>query len=665
MRMLTAAILFVLAIAAASPGLAAGDGDNIAERISRGRVTILTDGVTEASGLMTEMAARLASAVDEEGQIRVLPVLGYGSAASVRDLLYLRGIDLAILNADILEYLRIEGQMPEAERRVRLVTRLADKLAFIAARGEIASFADLKGKRIVTLGADSESHVTARVLLHLAGVEATIIDRDMEGALAALDSGEAAAFVSLGRNPTELQDRLQKVEGVHLIGLPASPEIDRVYRRWRLPANAAPGLVEASGLDTVRVPTVLASFAWRAGHSRKAGVDRFVKALLTTIAEVKAAPGPSIWKSVDMHGEVAGWERYQAAAEVLASLPADAPGIADASPLATTAGEAGVLADLDRLPGLPGGEPGTAETPPVPREVASLSPVEAGGADVTGGTAAGAARPAEVAVLSPEKTADAAFEPTGPAPRLLLSAYGPVADERMPAGGLAIEILNASLGARGAASQEWVAAPAEALARLADGAADVAFPFSRPDCAAVESGAGTGAAAAAALCEGFLFTEEAFSVLDVFFARRDGGFRFTSDADVIGRAICAVEGTDRSVLDASGRGWLAQDLITLVSQPSLEGCLALLESGEVDAVLADELTGRAAIARLGIGEGVDMLVRPVATRDLRAIVAKSNPRAAAIVEEIDRGLRALRARGEFAEIVERQLTLLWSANATQ
>ncbi|MEZ5773222.1 MAG: hypothetical protein R3D33_00495 [Hyphomicrobiaceae bacterium] len=71
------------------------------------------------------------------------------------------------------------------------------------------------------------------------------------------------------------------------------------------------------------------------------------------------------------------------------------------------------------------------------------------------------------------------------------------------------------------------------------------------------------------------------------------------------------------MLDASGRGWLVQDLITLVSQPSLEGCLALLESGEVDAVVADEADrpGRQQ-AGLGIGEGVDMLADSVATRDL-------------------------------------------------
>ena len=63
------------------------------ERINRGTVGIISGGV---AGTYVRVASDLANVLDKGDDLRVLAVLGKGSVQNIDDLLYLRGIDIAI-----------------------------------------------------------------------------------------------------------------------------------------------------------------------------------------------------------------------------------------------------------------------------------------------------------------------------------------------------------------------------------------------------------------------------------------------------------------------------------------------------------------------------------------------------------------------------------------
>src|SRR5258707_12477795 len=82
----------------------------------RGLVSILTDGITEPNGRATQAINELADYGRHTANVRPLPISGHGALANVRDLPYLRGVDLPGLHSDILACLDLTGPNPERRR---------------------------------------------------------------------------------------------------------------------------------------------------------------------------------------------------------------------------------------------------------------------------------------------------------------------------------------------------------------------------------------------------------------------------------------------------------------------------------------------------------------------------------------------------------------------
>ena len=65
------------------------------------------------------IAEELGSVVNDGATRRLVPVIGTGSLGNLIDLKLLRGIDMAILQADILDYAREQKRFPRSEASVR------------------------------------------------------------------------------------------------------------------------------------------------------------------------------------------------------------------------------------------------------------------------------------------------------------------------------------------------------------------------------------------------------------------------------------------------------------------------------------------------------------------------------------------------------------------
>jgi TRAP-type uncharacterized transport system substrate-binding protein len=104
----------------------------------------LAAGLIEGAPL--RLASEMARVVDDGANLHVLPIVTRGPTENLNSLLYLRGVDLAIINSDSMEEYRI--QLPEVRRHVNYLLNLFPSELHIFVRPEIQSLQDLAGKKV-------------------------------------------------------------------------------------------------------------------------------------------------------------------------------------------------------------------------------------------------------------------------------------------------------------------------------------------------------------------------------------------------------------------------------------------------------------------------------------------------------------------------------------
>src|ERR1700687_164135 len=77
--------------------------------VNRGVVELET---ARAAGISVRIAEDLANVIDDGATRRVLPVIGKGALQNLTDLKYLRGIDMAIVQSDVLDYAKDKRLVP-------------------------------------------------------------------------------------------------------------------------------------------------------------------------------------------------------------------------------------------------------------------------------------------------------------------------------------------------------------------------------------------------------------------------------------------------------------------------------------------------------------------------------------------------------------------------
>ncbi len=84
--------------------------------------------------------------LDDGDNMRVLPIVTRGPFDNVYDLLYLRGVDAAIVYGDVLDHFKTKPEFANAWRRINYLLSLFPSEAHVFVRPEIKSIQDLAGK---------------------------------------------------------------------------------------------------------------------------------------------------------------------------------------------------------------------------------------------------------------------------------------------------------------------------------------------------------------------------------------------------------------------------------------------------------------------------------------------------------------------------------------
>ncbi|MGH6814226.1 MAG: hypothetical protein ACREC6_00815, partial [Hyphomicrobiaceae bacterium] len=305
------------------------------ETISASTITILTDGIADPQARLPQAMRELAARLNEGGKWRVLPLLGPGGVANVRDMLYLRGVDLATLNGDIFAYLALSGLYPEARRRIRYVTHLADRKVYLIARKHIASVHELKKRKVVVLGEYSGSHVTARAVFGLLKLDAEFLPLKPDAVLdkTALAGGEAVLL--LGRDLDRLRFDAADWQDLHLLEIPQTPALAKIYGAAEIQNGEVPGLAAGRPVATVKTAALLAALDGNAKQYRYQKLSTFVGAFFAALPELRRHPPATLWQEANIHAVISDWQRFRPAERLSKTIPVYSVGRAAAAPPAS------------------------------------------------------------------------------------------------------------------------------------------------------------------------------------------------------------------------------------------------------------------------------------------------------------------------------------------
>ena len=267
-------------------------------------------------GAPIRLAAEIARVVDDGPNMRVIPIVTRGATENLNSLLYLRGVDRAIINSDALEEYKI--QVPEIQHRVTYLLNLFPSELHIFVRPEIESLQDLVGKKVNfntqgTAAAYSGPLIFSRLGIN---VEKTFIPHQV--ALEQMRKGEMAAVVFITSKPVDAFVRGRWEPGFKFLPVTYESKLEDYYLPAELEASDYPNLIkQGERVSTIAVPTVLVAFNWPAQSNRYQRVARFVDYLFSRIDRLQAPGFDPKWKSINLAATVPGLPRSAAAQEWL------------------------------------------------------------------------------------------------------------------------------------------------------------------------------------------------------------------------------------------------------------------------------------------------------------------------------------------------------------
>jgi TRAP-type uncharacterized transport system substrate-binding protein len=295
-----------------APPMAAGESQ------VRDRVNATTIGL--AGGLLEgapiRFATEIARVVNDGGSTHVLPVVTRGPTENVNDLLYLKGIDAAIINSDSLE--EYKSQVPQIQQRISYLLSLFPSELHIFVRPEIKSLADLAGKKVNFNTQGTAAAYSGPLIFSRLGIEVekTFIPHPV--ALEQMKRGEIAGVVFVTSKPVDAFAKGKWEEGFKFLPVEFGPKFADYYLPTTLESTDYPNLIaKGERIPTISVATILASFNWRPNSPRYGRVTRFVDELFGRIDKLQAPGFDPKWKDVNISARVPGLERFQAAQEWL------------------------------------------------------------------------------------------------------------------------------------------------------------------------------------------------------------------------------------------------------------------------------------------------------------------------------------------------------------
>lgn len=271
----------------------------------------LAAGRTEGAPL--QFAAELARVLDDGDNMRVLPIVTRGPADNIFDLLYLRGVDAAIVYGDILEHFRKTPEIAGITRRINYLMSLFPSEAHVFVRPEIGSLQDLAGKPVNFNTEGTAASYSGPIIFERLGikVDAKFIPHNVAmEEMKKSDKFAATFWISSKPLPPFLKGNFPP--GFKFLPIPYNDKLDYYMPAYLEHADYPALIAEGQRVETIAVPALVAVYEWPRETDRHRRMLRLVDYLFERFPKLQTEPGyhPK-WKDVNLAATVPGWKRFQ------------------------------------------------------------------------------------------------------------------------------------------------------------------------------------------------------------------------------------------------------------------------------------------------------------------------------------------------------------------
>jgi TRAP transporter TAXI family solute receptor len=294
---------------------------SIGERLNGNTIAIISGNV---NATYLTIAYDLSAVLDNGDEFRVLPVIGKGGGQNIKDVRYLKGIDLGITQSNLLNAARRSGEMGNIDDKIVYIAKLFNEEMHLVVRADsgITSIDQLAGKVVNFSDIGSGTQLSSRDIFQRLGIKVQEVNLGQADAVEQLKSGQIAATVLIAGKPAASMAKLKASEGFRALTVPFRKELQADYLPATLTAADYPSLVgNDAPVDTIACGAVLIAYNWPKGSDRYRRIQAFVDNFFPKLAEFQKPPRHPKWKETNLAAVLPGWNRFDGADEWIRQQP--------------------------------------------------------------------------------------------------------------------------------------------------------------------------------------------------------------------------------------------------------------------------------------------------------------------------------------------------------
>jgi TRAP transporter TAXI family solute receptor len=290
----------------------------IGERVNANTVTVVSG---SPDGMYLSIAHDLSAVLDDGEEFRVIPLVGKGGGQNIRDVRFLKGVDLGITQANLLSAFRRSGEIGNLDGRIVYIARLFGEEMHVAVRADsgIRSLEQLAGKRVNLGVAGTGTQLTARDVFGRLKIKIDEVNLVQADAVAKLQAGEIAASVLVSGKPAASMTSLTAEQGLRFLPVPFAKSLQEDYLPGVLTSEDYPAMVHpGEDVETISAAVVLIAYNWPRGSEPYRRLEEFVGRFFSKLDAFTAPPRHLKWREANFAAPLAGWTRFQPAEDWLA-----------------------------------------------------------------------------------------------------------------------------------------------------------------------------------------------------------------------------------------------------------------------------------------------------------------------------------------------------------
>jgi TRAP-type uncharacterized transport system substrate-binding protein len=291
------------------------------EQVNENTVGIVS-GSPSADDTYLQIANDMASVLNDSDKLRILPIVGIGGPQNIRDVRYLKGVDIGLTQLSVLNSFRSSDMlMGKYDDKIVYIAKLFNEEVHLIAGRDITSIEQLNGRKVNIDEVRSGTSQTMRDVFKRLGIKIEEVNVIQGQAFEMLKAGEIAATAYVSGKSAKLISNAKFERGIHFIPVPFSQEISAAeYLPTDLTHDDYPDLIPAGqSIQTVADEVILIGYNWPKNTDRYRRVQRFVDALFPKIEEFRKPPNHPKWREVNLAVSLKNWKRFEPAEEWLAS----------------------------------------------------------------------------------------------------------------------------------------------------------------------------------------------------------------------------------------------------------------------------------------------------------------------------------------------------------